>query len=87
MNIFSFAAIAWSPEHHGLLASGCGTDDHCIRFWNTLTGYQVKRDGVIYLKRMRFLFLTMRLNLIMPSRVKVKVNLYMIVWFMHVLLV
>lgn len=30
-------AIAWSPHHHGLLASGGGTADRCIRFWNTLT--------------------------------------------------
>jgi len=31
-------AIAWSPHHPGLLASGGGTADRCIRFWNTLTG-------------------------------------------------
>lgn len=31
-------AIAWSPHRHGLLASGGGTADRCIRFWNTLTG-------------------------------------------------
>jgi len=31
-------AIAWSPHHHGLLASGGGTADRYIRFWNTLTG-------------------------------------------------
>lgn len=31
-------AIAWSPHHHGLLASGGGTADQSIRFWNTLTG-------------------------------------------------
>ena len=31
-------AIAWSPHQHGLLASGGGTADQCIRFWNTLTG-------------------------------------------------
>ncbi|XP_078583929.1 LOW QUALITY PROTEIN: uncharacterized protein LOC144866438 [Branchiostoma floridae x Branchiostoma japonicum] len=30
-------AIAWSPHQHGLLASGGGTKDRCIRFWNTLT--------------------------------------------------
>lgn len=29
-------AIAWSPHQHGLLASGGGTADRCIRFWNTL---------------------------------------------------
>eukprot|EP00587_Corethron_hystrix_P002819 CAMPEP_0113296962 /NCGR_PEP_ID=MMETSP0010_2-20120614/25_1 /TAXON_ID=216773 ORGANISM="Corethron hystrix, Strain 308" /NCGR_SAMPLE_ID=MMETSP0010_2 /ASSEMBLY_ACC=CAM_ASM_000155 /LENGTH=755 /DNA_ID=CAMNT_0000149777 /DNA_START=566 /DNA_END=2830 /DNA_ORIENTATION=- /assembly_acc=CAM_ASM_000155 len=26
-------AIAWSPHQHGLLASGGGTADRCIRFW------------------------------------------------------
>jgi len=31
-------AIAWSPHQHGLLASGGGTADRCIRFRNTLTG-------------------------------------------------
>ena len=30
-------AIAWSPHQHGLLASGGGTADRCVRFWNTLT--------------------------------------------------
>ncbi|CAH8391965.1 unnamed protein product [Eruca vesicaria subsp. sativa] len=30
-------AIAWSPHVHGLLASGGGTADRCIRFWNTTT--------------------------------------------------
>jgi hypothetical protein len=30
-------AIAWSPHQHGLLASGGGTQDRCIRFWNTST--------------------------------------------------
>ncbi|EFX63692.1 hypothetical protein DAPPUDRAFT_267911 [Daphnia pulex] len=30
--------IAWSPHHHGVLASGGDTADRCIRFWNTLTG-------------------------------------------------
>jgi cell division cycle 20-like protein 1, cofactor of APC complex len=28
-------AISWSPHQHGLLASGGGTADRCIRFWNT----------------------------------------------------
>ena len=36
--LFFEQAIAWSPHHHGLLASGGGTADRCIRFWNTLTG-------------------------------------------------
>lgn len=31
-------AIAWSPHQHGLLASGGGTQDRCIRFWNTTNG-------------------------------------------------
>jgi cell division cycle 20-like protein 1 (cofactor of APC complex) len=30
-------AIAWSPRHHGLLASGGGMADRCIRFSNTHT--------------------------------------------------
>ncbi|XP_003388418.1 PREDICTED: fizzy-related protein homolog [Amphimedon queenslandica] len=31
-------ALAWSPHQHGLLASGGGTADRTIRFWNVLTG-------------------------------------------------
>ncbi|CAA7398111.1 unnamed protein product [Spirodela intermedia] len=31
-------AITWSPHQHGLLASGGGTADRCIRFWNTKNG-------------------------------------------------
>jgi cell division cycle 20-like protein 1 (cofactor of APC complex) len=31
-------AIAWSPHQHGTLASGGGTQDRRIKFWNTLTG-------------------------------------------------
>eukprot|EP01017_Pseudomicrothorax_dubius_P035312 TRINITY_DN4929_c0_g1_i3.p1 TRINITY_DN4929_c0_g1~~TRINITY_DN4929_c0_g1_i3.p1 ORF type:complete len:513 (+),score=70.85 TRINITY_DN4929_c0_g1_i3:147-1685(+) len=34
-------AIAWSPHQHGLLASGGGTADRTIRFWNTLLNQQV----------------------------------------------
>lgn len=30
-------AIAWSPHQSGLLASGGGTADRCVRFWNTAT--------------------------------------------------
>lgn len=30
-------AIAWSPHVHGLLVSGGGTADRCIRFWSTTT--------------------------------------------------
>ena len=28
-------ALCWSPHQHGLLASGGGTADRCIRFWDT----------------------------------------------------
>ena len=31
-------ALTWSPHQHGILASGGGTADKTIRFWNTLTG-------------------------------------------------
>lgn len=50
-------AIAWSPHLHGLLASGGGTADRCIRFWNTTTnshlscmdtGSQVRICFIIY---------------------------------------
>jgi cell division cycle 20-like protein 1 (cofactor of APC complex) len=34
-------AIAWNPNLHGLLASGGGSQDRTIRFWNTLTNTQV----------------------------------------------
>ncbi|KAK9668233.1 hypothetical protein RND81_13G043200 [Saponaria officinalis] len=34
-------AISWSPHLHGLLASGGGTADRCIRFWNTTTNSQL----------------------------------------------
>ncbi|XP_065569786.1 fizzy-related protein homolog isoform X2 [Artemia franciscana] len=37
-HIAAVKAIAWSPHHHGILASGGGTADRYIRFWNTLTG-------------------------------------------------
>ncbi|RVX13720.1 Protein FIZZY-related 3 [Vitis vinifera] len=34
-------AIAWSPHQSGLLASGGGTADRCIRFWSTTNGNQL----------------------------------------------
>ncbi|QHN91745.1 Protein FIZZY-RELATED [Arachis hypogaea] len=34
-------AIAWSPHQSNLLASGGGTADRCIRFWNTSNGHQL----------------------------------------------
>lgn len=30
-------AIAWSPHQRGILASGGGTADRCIKFWNTIS--------------------------------------------------
>ena len=35
-------AIAWSPHQHHLLASGGGTADRTIKFWNTQTGSMIK---------------------------------------------
>lgn len=35
-HVAAVKAISWSPHQHGLLASGGGTADRCIRFWNTL---------------------------------------------------
>ncbi|KAI6654936.1 hypothetical protein LOD99_2815 [Oopsacas minuta] len=34
-------AIAWSPHQYGLLATGGGTQDKTIRFWNVTTGQQL----------------------------------------------
>lgn len=31
-------ALAWSPHNHGVLASGGGSADKTIKFWNTLDG-------------------------------------------------
>lgn len=36
-------AIAWSPHQRGVLASGGGTADRCIRFWNTLSGTAINK--------------------------------------------
>jgi cell division cycle 20-like protein 1 (cofactor of APC complex) len=41
-HVAAVKAIAWSPHQHGLLASGGGTADRSIRFWNTLTLSPVK---------------------------------------------
>ncbi|XP_032572828.1 fizzy-related protein homolog [Drosophila sechellia] len=35
-------ALGWSPHKSGLLASGGGSADRCLRFWNVLTGKLVK---------------------------------------------
>ena len=40
-HIAAVKALAWSPHQHGLLASGGGTADRTIRFWNTLKGQQI----------------------------------------------
>ena len=36
-HIAAVKAVAWSPHQHGLVASGGGTADRHIRFWNALT--------------------------------------------------
>lgn len=36
-HVAAVKAIAWSPHQHGVLASGGGTADRCIKFWNTQT--------------------------------------------------
>ncbi|USW47669.1 Putative WD40/YVTN repeat-like-containing domain superfamily, The WD repeat Cdc20/Fizzy family [Septoria linicola] len=33
-------AIAWNPHQRGVLASGGGTADRCIKFWNTISAAQ-----------------------------------------------
>lgn len=37
-HVAAVKAIAWSPHQRGILASGGGTADRRIRFWNTITG-------------------------------------------------
>ena len=41
-HVAAVKAIAWSPHQHHLLASGGGTADRSIKFWNTNTGAMVK---------------------------------------------
>ncbi len=41
-HVAAVKAIAWSPHQHHLLASGGGTADRSIKFWNTSTGAMVK---------------------------------------------
>jgi cell division cycle 20-like protein 1 (cofactor of APC complex) len=36
-------AVAWSPHQHGLVASGGGTADRHIRFWNANTGLSLHK--------------------------------------------
>jgi cell division cycle 20-like protein 1 (cofactor of APC complex) len=40
-HVAAVKAITWSPHQHGILASGGGTADRCIRFSNCLTGQGV----------------------------------------------
>ena len=40
-HVAAVKALAWSPHQHGLLASGGGTADRCLRFWNTLTNTMI----------------------------------------------
>ncbi|XP_034122819.1 fizzy-related protein homolog [Drosophila guanche] len=35
-------ALGWSPHKAGLLASGGGTADRCLRFWNVVSGEMVQ---------------------------------------------
>lgn len=35
-------ALAWSPHQSGLLVSGGGTADRCIKFWNTKAGVELQ---------------------------------------------
>lgn len=41
-HVAAVKAIAWSPHQHHLLASGGGTADRSIKFWNTSNGTLVK---------------------------------------------
>jgi len=41
-HVAAVKAIAWSPHQHHLLASGGGTADRSIKFWNTNTGTLIK---------------------------------------------
>ena len=41
-HVAAVKAIAWSPHQHHLLASGGGTADRTIKFWNTATGSLIK---------------------------------------------
>eukprot|EP01002_Notosolenus_urceolatus_P014602 NODE_625_length_1902_cov_27.480842_g502_i0.p1 GENE.NODE_625_length_1902_cov_27.480842_g502_i0~~NODE_625_length_1902_cov_27.480842_g502_i0.p1 ORF type:complete len:513 (-),score=52.48 NODE_625_length_1902_cov_27.480842_g502_i0:40-1578(-) len=42
-HIAAVKGIAWAPWTHGLLASGGGTADKTVRFWNTVTGEELAR--------------------------------------------
>lgn len=40
--MFSLQAVSWCPWQATLLATGGGTSDRYIRFWNVVTGSCVK---------------------------------------------
>ncbi|KXT09877.1 hypothetical protein AC579_2996 [Pseudocercospora musae] len=40
-------AIAWNPHQRGVLASGGGTADRCIKFWNTVSTAQTSASRSI----------------------------------------
>ncbi|KAK9451757.1 WD40-repeat-containing domain protein [Limtongia smithiae] len=40
-HVAAVKAIAWSPHQRGILASGGGTADKRIKFWNTMTGRHI----------------------------------------------
>jgi len=41
-HIAAVKALAWSPHQRGLLVSGGGTADRCIRFWNSQLGTELQ---------------------------------------------
>ena len=42
-HIAAVKALAWSPHKHNILATGGGTADKTIRFWNTTTFEEIKK--------------------------------------------
>lgn len=40
-------AVAWSPHQRGLLATGGGTADRCIKFWNTVSTNQHSANSAL----------------------------------------
>lgn len=44
-------AVAWSPHQRGLLATGGGTADRCIKFWNTVSTAQHSANAALTANR------------------------------------
>lgn len=44
-------AVAWSPHQRGLLATGGGTADRCIKFWNTVSTAQHSANAALSANR------------------------------------